>query len=136
MASEVNLIRVTDDSKLAFGDFSLAAKAKQPDFIFGGDIYKVKTFKEITKLEKNERFLYESVPGTAVTAFVQTDQGVEFIVSGFEDTQITLELEENTEYEVLIDEVSAGSFSTNIGGKLSLSVDLGTAQKHIHVVKK
>ena len=29
-------------------------------------MYKVKTFKEITKLERNGMFVYESVPGTAV----------------------------------------------------------------------
>lgn len=34
-----------------------------------GDLYKVKTFKEITKLERNGMFVYESVPGTAVTDF-------------------------------------------------------------------
>ena len=30
-----------------------------------GDLYKVKTFKEITKLERNGMFVYESVPGTS-----------------------------------------------------------------------
>ena len=29
-------------------------------------MYKVKTFREITKLERNDLFVYESVPGTAV----------------------------------------------------------------------
>ena len=41
-------------------------KTKKDGFEFQGDIYKVKTFKEITKLEKNGMFVYESVPGTAV----------------------------------------------------------------------
>ena len=136
MASEEKLISVSEDSRLVFGDFTLEAKAKQPDFEFCGDIYKVKTFKDITKLEKNERFLYESVPGTKVRGFVQTAEGVDFCVSGYTATQITLELEEKTEYEVLIDEASAGAFSTNIGGKLSLSVELGEAEKHIRIVRK
>lgn len=136
MASEEKLISVSEDSKLIFGDFTLEAKAKQPDFAFCGDNYKVKTFKDITKLEKNERFLYESVPGTKVSGFMQTVDGVDFNVCGYANTQITLELEEKTEYEVLIDELSAGAFSTNIGGKLSLSVDLGETEKHIRIVKK
>lgn len=28
-------------------------------------MYKVKTYNEITKLERNDMFVYESVPGTA-----------------------------------------------------------------------
>ena len=136
MASEEKLISVSEESGLVFGDFTLETKAKQPDFAYLGDIYKVKTFKDITKLEKNDRFLYESVPGTKVNGFVQKSDEVEFSVSGYTDTQITLELEERTEYEVLIDGASAGAFRTNIGGKLSLSVELGQAEKHIRIVKK
>ena len=58
------LIYVQDNGKLAFGDYTLAAKAKADGFEFGGDLYKVKTFQEITKLERNGMFAYESVPGT------------------------------------------------------------------------
>ena len=47
------LIYVQDNGKLAFGDYTLAAKAKADGFEFGGDLYKVKTFQEITKLERN-----------------------------------------------------------------------------------
>ena len=36
-----------------FGDYTLASKTKLDGFEFQGDLYKVKTFKEITKLEKN-----------------------------------------------------------------------------------
>ena len=46
---------------------------------------KVKTFKEITKLEKNGMFVYESVPGTSVYNFVETADGVEFTVEGGAD---------------------------------------------------
>ena len=38
--------------------------------------------------------------------------------------QITLELAEETEYEIDIDGKSAGTMKTNLGGKLSLSVEL------------
>ena len=61
------LIRTEADGGISFGDYELAAKAKKSDFEHRGDLYKVKTFKEITKLERNGLFVYESVPGTAVT---------------------------------------------------------------------
>ena len=45
------LIRTEADGGISFGDYELAAKAKKSDFEHRGDLYKVKTFKEITKLE-------------------------------------------------------------------------------------
>lgn len=63
------LIRSELDGTLSFGDYTLDTKTKKDGFEFQGDIYKVKTFKEITKLEKNGMFVYESVPGTAVLLF-------------------------------------------------------------------
>ncbi len=88
-------------------------------------MYKVKTFREITKLERNDLFVYESVPGTAVEHFRATAEQVEFQVSGPEDAQITLGLEEDTEYEITVDGADAGRIKTNLGGKLMLSVELG-----------
>jgi len=102
----------------------LAAKAKLDNFEKDGDIYKVKTFKEITKLERNGLFVYESVPGTAVMDFEETADTVTFTVEGPEDAQITLGLEEETEYEIDIAGAVAGTMKTNLGGKLSLSVEL------------
>lgn len=46
------LIRTEADGGISFGDYELAAKAKKSDFEHRGDLYKVKTFKEITKLER------------------------------------------------------------------------------------
>ena len=63
------LIRIEDDGTISFGNYMLAAKSKLQDFEFQGDLYKVKTFGEITKLERNGMFVYESVPGTAVNQF-------------------------------------------------------------------
>ncbi len=125
MAVIKELIRSEADETISFGDYSLPAKAKRDDFEQAGDIYKVKTFQEITKLERNGMFVYESVPGTAVSNLKATETGVEFKVEGPEDAQITLELEEETDYEIIIDGVNAGSMKTNLGGKLSLSVELG-----------
>ena len=75
-------------------------KSKVSDFEHNGDLYKVKTHKEVTKLEKNGMFVYESVPGTTVTNF-KADDEISFEVEGFEDAQVTLELEAETEYKTL-----------------------------------
>ena len=58
------LIRIEEDGTISFGNYQLGAKAKKSDFEYQGDLYKVKTFREITKLERNDMFVYESVPGT------------------------------------------------------------------------
>ena len=87
-------------------------------------MYKVKTFREITKLERNGMFVYESVPGTAVTNMVASENGVEFEVEGPEDAEITLGLMEETEYDVFVAGKSIGQMKTNLGGKLTLSVEL------------
>ena len=136
MAAISELIRTEANGTLSFGDYTLGAKAKLDNYDFNGDKYKVKTFKEITKLERNGLFVYESVPGTAVTDFDQTGNTVAFTVEGPEDAQITLELEEETEYEISIDGKSAGTMKTNLGGKLSMSVELEGADKVAIKVEK
>ncbi len=137
MAAISELIRKEDNGSISFGDYTLSAKAKLDNFEYNGDIYKVKTFKEITKLERNGMFVYESVPGTAVSNYKENENTVEFTVDGPEDAQITLELEEDNEYEISIDGESAGVMKTNLGGKLSLSVELqGAESVAIKVEKK
>ncbi|MBQ8085557.1 MAG: endosialidase [Lachnospiraceae bacterium] len=113
---------------LSFGNYELTTKTKLDGFDFQGDKYKIKTFNEITKLERNGSFVYESVPGTVVHDFKSDDNSVEFKVEGLEDSQITLELEAGQEYVVVIDGNSTGSVKTNLGGKLNLSVELNPGQ--------
>lgn len=124
MAVVKELLRVENDGTLSFGDYTLASKTKLDGVEFQGDLYKVKTFQEITKLEKNGMFVYESVPGTAVEHFAVTDDGVSFQISGVEHAQFTIGLEEESAYEVFVDGVSVGQMLTNLSGKLSASVDL------------
>ena len=124
MAVISELIRSESNGSISFGDYTLNAKSKLDNFEHGGDVYKVKTFKEITKLERNGMFVYESVPGTAVTGFDAKNSGVEFQVSGSEDAEITVGLEEETNYEVSVGGVSVGQMKTNLGGKLTMSVEL------------
>lgn len=136
MAVVKELIRTEGNGSISFGDFELPAKSKVSDFEHQGDMYKVKTFKEITKLERNGVFVYESVPGTAVFELEQTDGNMSFRAEGLEDTQITVELEENTEYEIFINQESIGKMKTNLGGKLSFSAELGNeAAAQVKIVK-
>ena len=124
MAVIDELIREEDTGALSFGNYALASKTKKDGFQYQGDSYKIKTFREITKLERNGMFVYESVPGTVVHDFRATDKAVNFVVEGEEDSQITLELEAEKEYKIHIDKVYVGKMKTNLGGNLNLSVEL------------
>lgn len=128
MAVINELIRKETDGTLSFGNFELDTKQKKPDFEYEGDLYKVKTFKEITKLEKNGLFVYESVPGTVVTNMRNTEDGMNFQVEGWEDSSITLELEPDTEYKAFVGGMNLGKMKTNLAGKLNLSVELNPGQ--------
>ncbi len=124
MAVIEELICSKADGAISFGNYRLSAKSKLDNFEHNGDLYKIKTFQEITKLEKNGMFVYESVPGTAVLNFKASENEMSFQVEGSEDAQITLGLEDETEYRVFMDDVNVGHMKTNLGGKLNLSVEL------------
>lgn len=124
MAIVEELLRSEADGTISFGNHKLTSKAKVEDYKHAGDLLKVKTYNEITKLEKNGGFLYESVPGTSVLNFEETDKGIEFVVEGDADAQITVGLKDDTEYDVYVDGVGIGNMKTGFGGKLSLSVEL------------
>lgn len=121
--SAADIIRIEEDQSLSFGNHHLVEKAKVEDFAYQGDLLKVKTYKTMTKLEKNGMFLYESVPGTSVENFRETEEGMSFQVEAAEDTQIILGLAEQTSYEVIIQGESIGVMETNLGGKLNVSVE-------------
>ena len=127
MAVVEELLRSEADGAISFGNHKLAHKAKVEDYEHAGDLLKVKTYNEITKLEKNGMFLYESVPGTSVLEFQESSEEVSFLVEGDEDAQITVGLMDDTEYEVFIADKSIGKMKTGLGGKLSMSVELMAA---------
>ncbi len=136
MAVVEELLRTEADGAISFGNHKLDAKAKLEDYEHAGDLLKVKTFKSMTKLEKNGMFAYESVPGTSVNHFVETEDGVRFVVEGDEDAQITVGLEDETEYEVFVNDASIGKMKTNLGGKLNISVELeGAGEIAVKIVK-
>ena len=136
MAVIDELIREEETGALSFGNFALATKTKKDGFQYQGDSYKIKTFRELTKLERNGMLVYESVPGTVVHDFRATDKAVNFVVEGEEDSQITLELEAEKEYKIHIDKVYVGKMKTNLGGKLNLSVELEPAKMVDILVEK
>lgn len=127
MAVVEQLLCAGADGTISFGNHKLENKAKLEDFECGGDLWKVKTYKTMTKLEKNGMFVYESVPGTSVLNFKETEEGLQFIVEGDEDAQITVELSEGEEYQVFINEEMVGKMATNLSGKLNISVELAEA---------
>ena len=135
MSTVSELIRSEADGSISFGDYTLGAKAKLDNFDHAGATYKVKTFREITKLEKNGMFSYESVPGTAVTNMSTADGVVSFSVEGPEDAEITLGLEEETSYEVSIGGSAVGTMTTNLGGKLTISVELNGEPVAVEIKK-
>ena len=120
MAVITELIRKEADGTLSFGNFDFDTKQKKSDFEYEGDLYKIKTFKEITKLERNGMFVYESVPGTVVTNMKSTED----------------QIEPETEYKVFVDGIDVGRMKTNLGGKLNVSVELNPGQTSQIKVKK
>lgn len=136
MAVVNELLRKEEGGAISFGNHKLEEKAKLEDFECNGDLYKVKTYKTMTKLERNGMFVYESVPGTSVVEFTENEEGVTFLVEGDEDAQITVELAEDTEYEVVVGERNMGKMKTNLGGKLNISVELAaTGEVMVKILK-
>ena len=136
MAVVEELIRIEENGTISFGNYQLEEKSKKSDFEYKGDLYKVKTYKDITKLERNGAFVYESVPGTAVNNFKVENGAISFEVESVNNAQITVEVEENTEYVMYIDGVNAGSVATNVSGKLSLSVPASNGTTVVKIVKE
>lgn len=136
MAAVSELIRKEEGNAISFGDHTLDSKAKVEDFDVAGNLYKVKTFRELTKLERDGLFVYESEPGTSVNNFTALPNGLSFTVCGNEDAMITVGLKEDTEYSVNVAGRDVGRIRTNLGGKLSISVELeGKGEVNVKVVE-
>ncbi len=135
MAVIEELIRVEDDKTLSFGNYLMDEKKKILDFEFEGDMYKVKTYNKITKLEKNGRLLYESVSGTTVHNFNLDEKEIIFSVEGKEDAQITLELDVEQDYRLYIGQVQVGKMKSNLAGKISFSVDFCNGSQQVEIKK-
>lgn len=124
MAAVSELIRKESDGSISFGNHTLESKEKVENYDVAGNLYKVKTFRELTKLERDGAFVYESEPGTSVNGFKEEKDGVSFNVCADEDAMITVGLKEDTEYDVNVAGKNIGTIKTNLSGKLSVSVEL------------
>jgi hypothetical protein len=136
MSAAKDLLRVESDGSLSFGDYTLEKKTKLDNFEFQGNIYKVKTSQELTKLEMDGMFVYESVPGTSVEKMKRGENEISFSVRAASDAQFTLGVEPECVYEIFLNGVSAGKMETNLSGKLSVSVELSDGERsEVKVVK-
>ena len=124
MAVIKDLIRKESNGSISFGNYDLPNKTKLADFEVSGDMYKVKTWNEMTKLERNGTFVYESIPGTSVNVFKESADKVNFFVEGEGQTQITLELESSKDYRITVDDRDLGVSRTDVGGKITFDVEL------------
>jgi len=132
MKNKRDVLVAHEDGSLSFGDFTLTHKAKVDDFEFQGDIYKLRTSNVVTKLDKNDMFIYESVPGSAVEMYRATEEEMCFSVAAANDIQITLELEPEKGYEVFVDGALIGKMITHLNGKLTASIELNP-HEHVNV---
>ena len=136
MANVKELLRTEENGTISFGDYSLDTKTKLSDFKFEDNTYKVKTFKEITRLEKNGGVVYESVPGSAVHDYKETERQIAFVVEAVDDIHITLEVEPEKEYKVFVDDTNIGKMKSTLGGKIDFSIELNEGEKaKVQVVK-
>lgn len=136
MANVKELLKAEANGTLSFGDYSLDKKTKLADFLHAGDTYKVKTFQEITRLEKNGGVVYESVPGSAVHDYRETERQIAFEVEAADDIQITLEVEPEKEFKVFIDDTNIGRMKSGLGGKINFSIEMDPGEKAaVQIVK-
>ena len=136
MSSIKELLRTEENGSLSFGDYELSTKTKLADFHFQDDTYKVKTFKEITRLEKNGGVAYESVPGSAVHDYKETERDITFAVEAPDDVQITMEVQPEKDYKVLVDDTNIGKIRSSLSGKISFSIELNPGEIAKVQVKK
>ncbi len=136
MAVVKELLRGEEKGAISFGDYTLKEKAILDLYEHCGDVYKVKTCVEATRLEKNGLFTYESVPGSAVFNFMEKENGVSFLVESSEDIQITLELDPEATYGIYLDDKQVGWMETNRSGKISISVQFSGQPVSVKVIKR
>ena len=60
MAAVEELIRREADGSISFGNHTLSEKAKVEDFSHEGDLYKVKTYRTMTKLGRRRKNVHQS----------------------------------------------------------------------------
>ncbi len=129
-------IRINENGFLSFGDYTSKTKIKVDNFEYKGDIYKIKTSFELTRLEKNGTLFVETVPGVTFHDFTDTPDAVRFDAEAAGDVAFTFELVPDTEYRIMVENVTIGNVSSTSMGKLSFSAVLDGKGSRIEIVKE
>ena len=121
MAVIKELIRKESNGSISFGNYELPQKTKLADFEVNGDLYKV--WDETIFLAQTDDYYVFANNKIKVTE-IDGRSWRSFFVDGKGQTQITLELESNKEYRVFVGDRDLGVSKTDVGGKITLDVDL------------
>ena len=128
-------IILNEDKTLSFGNYEVTEKIKVKDFNVDGNIYKIRTHNEVTRLSKNGNLLLETVPGATIHNLDIKEKEATFLAEGLGDTLITIELEPNTNYSLFINDVNIDKIKTNLSGKINFSTTLSKESQQIKVEK-
>ena len=128
------IIRAEADGGLSFGDYE-AAEKKKASLGHEGSEYYVKTYTDITRLEKNGMLLLETVPGAAVHNLRVEAEKISFSLEGREDTRITIEAEPDEIYRIHINGHNIGNVKSNVSGKVVFSMELDATVQSVEVTK-
>ena len=124
MSSIPGGIRANGDGSISFGDYAAKEKIKVNEFEFNGDVYRLKTHAEVTRLEKNGGLYLETVPGAVIHGLLASPAGLSFRAEGAGDTHITINLEPLADYDLSVGGESRGTMNTGSSGKFIFSVSL------------
>ena len=128
-------IILNEDKTLSFGNYEVTEKIKVKDFNVDGNIYKIRTHNEVTRLSKNGNLLLETVPCATIHNLRRKEKEATFLAEGLGDTLITIELEPNTNYSLFINDVNIDKIKTNLSGKINFSTTLSKEAQQIKVEK-
>ncbi|MCD8089576.1 MAG: endosialidase [Clostridiales bacterium] len=129
-------IRLENNNTISFGNYERTEKLKVENFEFNNDLYKVRTHNLVTRLSKNGSLVLEAVPGAAVFNFISDAKKTKFSAAGLGQTQFTLGLEDDTNYDLTVDGLKIGTVHARFAGKLSFSAALSDTPVEIKLVKR
>lgn len=118
-----NILKINDDKTFDFGNYENKDKLKEA-IIHNELDYKVKTHSDITRLERDELMIYESVPGTNVRNFSYTSSKIKFNVSGYSHTSIIIGVNQDSVFNLTVDNVDEGEAIFVAKGKLNINLNL------------
>lgn len=131
MPKKYEVIKLNDDKTLKFGNFEAIEKQKVADFTYNGDTLAVKTHKDITVLKKNDSLFIEVVPGAVLDKFEYTTEELKFNITGYKQSMVTVGVEPNKSYKVIIDGKEVETLDSKLSGKISVSLDIENAKREV-----